>query len=258
MIQRRPWWKAVLARRLHRWWQRLENNSLADFERNGERAFLTRLLDFYARRGPIRVFDVGAHVGAWSALVLDEAARRGLGVQLHAFEPGALPYSQLKQRFGARTDVTLVQAGVSDAAGEAALHYDAMGSSLASLHVRDGQPSGETVRLRRLEDYLAESRIPRIELIKLDVEGNELAALRGLGGQLDAGRIDFIQFEYGGTYLDAGTSLRDCYRLLDAAGFRIAKIMPGGIEPRCYAPIMENFQYSNYVAYAPRLEKEFA
>ena len=61
-----------------------------------------------------------------------------------------------------------------------------------------------------------------------------------------------IQFEYGGTTLDAGTSLRDLYRLLSDRGYRLAKLYPDALEIRPYRPWMEHFSYANYVALSPR------
>src|SRR5262249_29672132 len=91
----------------------------------------------------------------------------------------------------------------------------------------------------------------RIDLLKLDVEGSELAALQGLAGRLRPDVVDAIQFEYGGTALDAGTTLRDSYRLLTGHGYVLAKLFPRALEVRSYRPWMEHYAYANYVALSP-------
>jgi hypothetical protein len=73
-----------------------------------------------------------------------------------------------------------------------------------------------------------------IDLLKLDIEGAELEALRGLGDL----RPDRIQFEYGGTWQDGGTSVLDAFELLESMGYQI----DGKIEA-------DDYQYRNFVAY---------
>jgi Methyltransferase FkbM domain len=152
--------------------------------------------------------------------------------------------------------VRIVGAALSDRAGEASLHDGAAGGSQASLVARDGRGAEAsatiTVPLIRLGDYLEEQAIGRVDLLKLDVEGSELAALRGLGERLRPEIVDAIQFEYGGTALDAGTTLREAYRLLEARGYVLAKLFPRALEVRGYRAWMEHYAYANYVALAPR------
>jgi hypothetical protein len=104
----------------------------------------------------------------------------------------------------------------------------------------------------RLDAYLSTQGIGHIDLLKLDVEGFELAALRGLGERLQSDTIDVIQFEYGGTTADAGASLHAINALLTGRGFLLGKIFPSALELREFRPWMENYSYANYVAMSPR------
>jgi hypothetical protein len=99
-----------------------------------------------------------------------------------------------------------------------------------------------------LDKYIEGRDIQHIDFIKIDIEGHELKAFEGFGHYLNSNFIDFIQFEYGGANLDSHTSLMEMYKYLEEKGFKIAKIMPNGLEIREYRPFMDNFQYSNYVA----------
>jgi len=69
-----------------------------------------------------------------------------------------------------------------------------------------------------------------------------------MGDYLDCNFIDFIQFEYGGANLDSHSSLLDFYKLFENRGFKIAKVMPKGLEIRTYKPFMDHFEYANYIA----------
>lgn len=66
-----------------------------------------------------------------------------------------------------------------------------------------------------------------------------------LGGD----RIQRIQFEYGGTYIDARILLKDIFDLLVPLGFKIHKIYPKALRPvERYDQRLETFQYQNLVA----------
>ncbi len=111
----------------------------------------------------------------------------------------------------------------------------------------------ESIRLIRLDQYIEEHRIDRIDFMKIDIEGHELKAFEGMGKFLRPDFIHAIQFEYGGADLDSRTNLRDFYRLFEPKGFVICKIMKHGIEQRPYRTYMDNFQYANYLALNPEL-----
>ena len=93
-----------------------------------------------------------------------------------------------------------------------------------------------------------ERKIPRINFLKIDIEGHELFAFKGFGRYLNSKFITAIQFEYGGANLDSHTSLMEIYDLLEKGGFEIFKIKPKYLERRKYHPHMENFVYANYIA----------
>jgi FkbM family methyltransferase len=240
---------------------RLENNCDARFETNGEKRFLQELFDTLAGSGRAThvLLDVGANVGAYTRMLLGDAARLPGTVEVHVFEPAQASFDVLAREFSADARVVLNQKAASNVNGTARIHSDAPRSPLASLHLRDLSGLGitlagtETVETIRLDDYLKSRSIDHVDFIKLDVEGHESRALEGLGSCLSVDRVDFIQFEYGGTYLDAGASLREVYRRLEVAGFAVAKVMRGGLEVRGYQPSMDNFQYANYVAISTKI-----
>jgi FkbM family methyltransferase len=254
-----PLWRRVVRLVGRQLFRLAENNDDPRSGRNGERWLLNRLLATHARAEAGRafvVFDGGANVGDYTGEVLAAGARAGVRVEVHAFEPSPFCVAQLQQRFSAEPAVRLVGAALADRTGEAPLHEGRGGSSQASLLARPGRPATSgadvTVPLVRLGDYLETRAISRVDLLKLDVEGSELAVLRGLGSWLRPEVIDVIQFEYGGTALDAGITLRDQFRLLAAQGYLLAKVFPRALEVRTYRPWMEHYAYANYAAVAPR------
>jgi FkbM family methyltransferase len=236
----------------------LENNNNLDFDKNGENFLLTYILKKFSEKTHITFFDVGANEGTYSKKIIDgiDLINPKYSYQLHLFEPTQHSYNNLLNIFSNNQLVKLNKIGLSNDSGKQTIFYDKEGSQLASLINRDlsfydkNFNSSEEISVMRLDTYIRENNISHINLLKIDVEGVELRVLEGLGEFLTPDFVDFIQFEYGGTNLDSKTSLYDFYILLESKGFRIAKLLPKSLWVRNYQPSMDNFQYSNYLAFS--------
>lgn len=238
--------------RLFHW---AENNGNCELDANGEAWLLRMLVARWAQTksddaGPRVVIDAGANRGDFTAAVLAATRSRGLAARTFAIDPAAACVDRLQQRFAGDTSVVVVRAAVGDVGGTMRLHSPVPGSTLASLvprqEVKDA--AAEEVAVIRLEDLWTQQQLSRVHLLKLDVEGYELPALRGLGGRLIPDSVQVVQFEYGGTTLDAGQRLRTFFELFEAHGYAVAKLFPHALEVRSYAPWMDHFSYANYVA----------
>ncbi|MBK2340595.1 FkbM family methyltransferase [Francisella philomiragia] len=236
----------------------VENNGNCDFGKNGEENFINNLIASFKKSCNKKVvFDIGANVGNYSKMIKDKA--NGLDMDLHLFEPTKNCFESISEKFKDDSAIFLNNFGASSESGEAVIFYDREQSGLASLYKRNLGAYGielnqsETIRLKRLEEYIEERNISHIDFIKIDIEGHELKAFEGFGRYLDGEFVDYIQFEYGGSNLDSHTSLLELYSFLDTKGFKVAKIMPKGLELRNYSPFMENFNYANYVAISKRI-----
>jgi FkbM family methyltransferase len=256
---RHPLWRRVVRATGSRMFHWAENNGNSSLERNGELWLLRRMLRACAiadKGRRIVVFDAGANRGDYTKVVLSEAARARCDRAVHAFEPSPTCAEALRSLFAHQPDVRVVAAALSNSTGDAVLFSGSSGSTQASLMPRESHRPAvgqEEVRvpLLRLSDYLDNNALERIDLLKLDVEGSELSALQGLGSRLSPDVVPIIQFEYGGTTLDAGVTLGSLFKLLTAAGYGVAKLFPQALELRSYGPGIEHFTYANYVALAP-------
>lgn len=143
--------------------------------------------------------------------------------------------------------------GLSHKIGEANLHIFGDGEGTNSLYKKEGlvssQGKEEKIRLDTLNHYCLDRGISHIDIPKLDVEGHELSVLKGGRRLLDEGRIRFVQFEYGGIYIDARVLLKDMFDILQKFGYQMHKIFYKELRPVVrYDQRLENFQYSNWVA----------
>ena len=143
--------------------------------------------------GPDSVaIDCGANVGTYTALMVDR------GATVYAFEPNPHAFDVLAARFAGLENVYCANAAVSDRGGRASLylHRDAKEdplrtSTASSLLAAKGNVSVENAIDVQLVDLDAFIRGlgRRVTLLKLDVEGVEVAILRRL---LETGTIDLL------------------------------------------------------------------
>lgn len=236
----------------------LDNNNNTNFKTNGEEKFIDGFFSIY-RNSKIIIFDIGGNVGNYSAIIFKKCKEYKIDYTLHIFEPTKSCFSILNEKFGANKSIILNNFGLSNVNTKTSIYYDEENSGLASLYRRNLKAynirldKSEIIDLKRLEDYINKRKIPRIDFLKIDIEGHELFAFKGFGPYLSSKFITAIQFEYGGANLDSHTTLIEIYTLLEGRGFEIFKIKPKYLERRKYHPHMENYFYSNYIA----ISKEF-
>lgn len=221
-------------------------------DRNGERRWLNELRGRLAglpRRAVI--FDVGANVGDYAREVSEVFGEQ---VELHCFEPSKATFEELTRRTATISGVVLNQLGVGSTTTTATLYTDGDGSTLASMYPRDlerfnrSMDQTESIELVSVDDYCHERAIDHIDLLKLDIEGNELEALRGATKMIDEERIDFIQLEFGATTLAARVTFHDLWTLLSPK-FDLYRILKHGLHPiRRYEEVCELFMYQNLIA----------
>ena len=216
----------------------VDNDHDTDFHTNGEARFAQQMLP-----GAGVVFDVGAAQGEWSKIALEVNP----SIHLHCFEPTSRRFAKLSAALGDKA--TLEQLGLGDQAGEARIYYGAAGGSNSLIAPAGGGTDSELIRITTIDAYCQQHEIDEIDFIKLDIEGYEHAALRGAEGMLRAGAIGAIQFEYGHSFLGAGTSLMALMDYVRGVNreYRFFKLFPDEARPVPeYDPALENFKTQNW------------
>ena len=199
---------------------------------------------------PKLAIDVGGNIGDYAA----ELCSRVPTMKIHVFEPAAVNVARLQARFKENQHIFVVPLALSDVGAETTLFSNGAGSPLASLtkrkldHFQIDFDHQETVRSVRFEDYwVAELGSAPIDVAKIDVEGHELATLRGFGRALEKTRV--VQFEFGGTNIDTRTFFRDFWYFFAERGFVLHRITPFGLQHISrYQESDENFSATNFIA----------
>ena len=148
-----------------------------------------RILDVLVKPGDT-VVDIGANWGLFSYRLSRMVGPDG---HVYAFEPSPALQRRVR-RLGRLANVTAANIGLSDADGEARLYVPIVAGRRADYlaTLRDGGADDSrgvqfSVQLRRLDDVLGAAG-ERVNFIKCDVEGHELAVLRGASETLRRAR----------------------------------------------------------------------
>lgn len=192
----------------------------------------TRFLLDILRPGMI-VLDIGAHVGYYTILA---GLRVSPGGAVHAFEPMASSYSRLLENvtLNQLDNVTANHCAVSDRAERATLWVgDPLNTGMSGLS-RDEGLSGrkEEVRAVTIDGYLDGLRIRRVDVVKIDIQGAEHAALVGMKQTLRSNEQVQVLAEVDPHLLGlSGTSAPALFQTLRTLGFRAYRIGRFGIRP---------------------------
>jgi FkbM family methyltransferase len=171
------------------------------------------------------IFDVGANTGE-SALA---AFRRFPKAHVYSFEPHPSTFSILQQRIGAHANFRGENVALGVAAGNVDM-FEYTSSVLNSLlpnapYIMRFPQEGRRIQVpcATLSSYCKKNGIDRIDILKIDTEGYDLAVLRGAEEMLANGAISFVYVEFNDLHSKDGASggaLFPMDELLRSFGFR--------------------------------------
>lgn len=155
--------------------------------------------------------DVGANKGWWTAALL----RTFPGKVRHVHMIDASP-ENFRELSNARDHLTLspdelwltsaYPFAMSSGHGSVTLHTDEDGSPLASIYPGVTRGWGEagaqlsttiTVPTDTVDAFMERQRLGRVSILKVDVEGHEMAVFEGASKALSDKAIDVVAFEFG-------------------------------------------------------------
>lgn len=125
------------------------------------------------------VIDIGANFGIYSVLIASSSESS----EVHSFEP--VPHTASLLRSNAKRNsvdarITINNVAVGSEPGNLLITTDRYaGNYLLAGNSYDGNT--QKVPVIRLDDYVAEKNLQRIDFIKCDVEGAELLVMKGAG-----------------------------------------------------------------------------
>jgi FkbM family methyltransferase len=176
--------------------------------------------------------DVGAYVGFFSLL----AGHANPRARVYAFEPLAAAFERLGQNIArnALSNVEAVAAAVADAAGKLDFFHAPTKAGIPCSSSLSYEFMAGTENLRktavpvlRLDDFVREKGLERVDLLKIDTESTEPAVLAGALTTLERHRPNIIC-----EVLRGRGAERRLEEILAPLGYRHYLLTPDGPAPR--------------------------
>lgn len=224
--------------------------------RNGECLLQRLVLEHVQADECLRIFDIGANQGEWTAFLLEAATperRTPEQLRIDAFEPVPGTAAMFRERVEplAGSDcVRLHELAMSSERGEAQIALYAEGAGTNTLHFeQDGRSRQAQINVTRetLADFCNAQGVSHIHLAKCDTEGHDLHVLQGARPLLESGRIDILQFEYNHRWVFSRKFLKDVFDLIVGIEYTLVRV-----DPECFPvfddwhPELDRFFQSNY------------
>ena len=174
------------------------------------------------------VVDAGANIGIYSEFLSRCVGPTGI---VHSFEPAPDNFKRLRAATSRLSNVRLNQIAVSDKTEDSLLYI----SEELNVDHRAYPIEGETrrtvsIRSTRLDDYFKPGE--RVDLIKMDLQGFELHALRGANRVLVDNPDIMLLLEFWPYGLkQAGANWISLIAALEQKGMIIRQVSPSGLVP---------------------------
>lgn len=199
------------------------------------------------KKFPKAIFDVGANVGEYSELLLKYFTDSSL---IYAFEPAPKTFESLLKNSKVES-ISKHNIGFGSSDGQLKLYKQSSNSPLASVFQREYKgvvfEDFDLVKIETVDGFCKENDIAEILFLKIDVEGYEMEVINGAKQMIETGKINYLQFEFGGTQIHSRTFFKDFWDKLSPY-FTINKILIDGLEEiKKYEERLEIFSYSNFL-----------
>ncbi len=195
-----------------------------------------RLLRSVLSAGSV-VVDAGANIGIYSQFLSRCVGATGV---VHAFEPSPENFRRLQSAACKLANVRLSQAAVGECSGKTELYL----SDKLNVDHRTYATEGDLRRaiqidIVALDDFFEPGQ--RVDLIKMDIQGYELHALRGANRVLadnPAAKLLLEFWPYG--LKRAGTGWMDLLATLESKNMVVRQVTKHGLVPFCSEPVRES------------------
>lgn len=202
---------------------------------HAERKFLRRTLSL----GDVAV-DVGANIGVYTQLLSRWVGPTGF---VHSFEPSPENFGRLQSAARKLENVRLSRSAVGESSRRTTLYV----SDKLNVDHRAYLPEGDSrhtvpIEMMALDDYFEPGQ--RVDLIKMDIQGYELHALRGASRVLadNPGANLLLEFwPYG--LKQAGANWNDLIATLKSKNMAVHEVAKHGLVPFHLESVSESWDW---------------
>ena len=173
---------------------------------------------------PARVLDLGGHIGAFSLA----AAAAGYEVVTVEASPRNAALLQASVEANHWENIRIINAGISDAPGTLTFVMDGPYGHVATVEEKKGQSNRQvSVPAITVDQLIAELGWTTPHFIKMDIEGSEVAALKGMKDLLAEDLVPPIYYESNGHTLNLyDKTPQDLKAAVEAYGYKNYLVLP--------------------------------
>ncbi|AKP48487.1 FkbM family methyltransferase [Bacillus smithii] len=176
------------------------------------------------------VFDLGANVGYYTLMLAQKVGSSGT---IHSFEPDSKNFRQLIENIHLNQLLNVVanQVAASNSNSYVTLYSnsDEHGGMKSFMQQFEHVYAQEKVETIRLDDYIKQNKIDKVDFIKSDIEGAEMLAFQGAENLLSSSDAPDIMLEINPIGLSKlGFSDIELQKLLIDYGYKIYLIEDSG------------------------------
>lgn len=190
------------------------------------------------------VLDIGANIGFYTKILAKCTGKYG---KVHSFEPDAMNFKHLKRNAGTAVNIVLNNKAVSDADGSLKIYKSKDLNVDHRTYAVSEYESVETIDCVSIDSYIHESF--QVNLVKMDIQGYEVAALRGMKNTIKTNPDIKLLLEFWPYGLHAsGSSVKELCEVLEGLCLRIKFLENGKLSefPTDKIPEFEKWPQSKY------------
>jgi FkbM family methyltransferase len=168
--------------------------------------------------------DIGAYVGYFTVLASRLVGANG---HVYAFEPDALAFEYLTKNLAANkaTNVTAFRKAVADRTAQAILVRDPVGPE-SYLAVQPAEDVSQVVDAVSLDSVFEDLKWPPVDIVKMNIEGSEYLALKGMRGVSQRNPNMQLVMEFNPSAMQrANVEPAELTQVLKQLGFRSGRVV---------------------------------
>lgn len=172
----------------------------------------------------VTVLDIGSNFGFYSLI----SAKENPVAKIYSFEPSPMMFKRIGENIllNQYTNINPVQKGVSDKSGQFEFFVSEDNNTGMSSLVKRSNSKGESliIDVVTIDAFIAERQIADVNLVKIDVEGNEFNVLLGMKGVLKKDKPTIFVELYNDTLSKFGHTVTQVYEYLWSLNYQCVTI----------------------------------
>ena len=163
------------------------------------------------------VLDIGSNIGFYAKILSSFTGKEG---KVYCFEPDSTNFNYLKKNTQGIDNIILFNNAVSDKADTLKVYKSKLLNVDHRTYPVNNYDSVEEIESVSIDALLKDKTIPKVDVIKIDIQGYELTAFNGMKELLSTNNSLKIIAEYWPHgFKRAGTSAVEFYNFFDVLGY---------------------------------------